>query len=207
MASATSSSNSVASRARAGCRASSSLRITRRSNSRSDSVGRPISATVAHAMNRTNATAAAVHVSSPPKPDSDGGFSSISSSPTGKAAIAAARRIWRSESMGHIQRTPRFTQERGGRRFPLPFNAEERRDMRLKPLLFIAGAAGAAATVMKRRGQGVQDVAKAAPEPVKQAAQSAAETVQRAVQSVTDGGDQPHERYEPPVEAGAQPPV
>jgi hypothetical protein len=81
--------------------------------------------------------------------------------------------------------------------------------MKLKPLLFIAGAAGAIAAVAKRRPQAVQTVANAAPEPVKQAASTAAETVQRAVQNVTPGGDegtQEHERYEPPVEAGAQQP-
>src|SRR3954462_11687363 len=81
--------------------------------------------------------------------------------------------------------------------------------MKLKPLLFIAGAAGVIAAAAKRRPQAVQTVANAAPEPVKQAASSAAETVQRAVQTVTPGGDegtQEHERYEPPSEAGAQPP-
>jgi hypothetical protein len=74
--------------------------------------------------------------------------------------------------------------------------------MRLKPLLFLAGAAGAAAAVIKSRTDGrqipdaVQSVADSAPEPVKQAVQTAAETVQtaadtvqRAVQSVTPGGD------------------
>jgi hypothetical protein len=82
--------------------------------------------------------------------------------------------------------------------------------MNLKPLLFLAGAAGAAAAVMKRRGQSVQDLASAAPEPVRQAATTAAETVQRAVQNVTPGNggdDQPKERYEPPIEAGAQQPA
>jgi hypothetical protein len=83
--------------------------------------------------------------------------------------------------------------------------------MKLKPLLFLAGAAGAAAAVMQRRGQSIQDVASAAPEPVRQAASTAAETVQRAVQTVTPGngggGEQPKERYEPPVEAGAQQPA
>src|SRR4051794_38821871 len=74
--------------------------------------------------------------------------------------------------------------------------------MNLKPLLLLAGAAGAGAAVMKRRGQ--------VPAPVAQAASTAAETVQRAVQNATpgDGGDeQPQERYEPPIEAGAQPPA
>src|SRR3954447_21233482 len=72
--------------------------------------------------------------------------------------------------------------------------------MRLKPLILLAGAAGAIAAVAKRRPQAVQTVANAAPEPVKQAASSAAETVQRAVQNVTPGGDegaQEHERLEP----------
>jgi hypothetical protein len=76
--------------------------------------------------------------------------------------------------------------------------------MNFKPILLLAGAAGAAAAVVKRRGQ--------VPEPVAQAASTAAETVQRAVQNVTPGnggGDasQPHERYEPPIEAGAQQPT
>jgi hypothetical protein len=83
--------------------------------------------------------------------------------------------------------------------------------MKLKPMLFIAGAAGAVAAVAKRRPQAVQTVANAAPEPVKQAASSAAETVQRAVENVTPGNgqsdDQPRERYEPPIEAGAQEPA
>jgi hypothetical protein len=83
--------------------------------------------------------------------------------------------------------------------------------MKLKPLIFIAGAAGAVAAVAKRRPQAVQSVANAAPEPVKQAASTAAETVQRAVDTVTPGGGgdetKVHERYEPPVEAGAQPPT
>jgi hypothetical protein len=74
--------------------------------------------------------------------------------------------------------------------------------MRLKPLLFLAGAAGAVAAVVKSRAGGqqipaaVQNVAASAPDPVKQAAQTAAdavqttaETVQRAVQSATPGGD------------------
>src|SRR3954468_24334681 len=98
--------------------------------------------------------------------------------------------------------------------------------MRLKPLLFLAGAAGAAAAVAKRRAGGEQisqaasAAASAVPDPVKQAAQQAGATVQRAVESAPepiqkavdkitpgDAGDQPHERYEPPIEAGAQPPV
>src|SRR4051794_14836047 len=81
--------------------------------------------------------------------------------------------------------------------------------MRLKPLTLLAGAAGAIAAMAKRRPQAVQTVVNAAPEPVKQAASTAAETVQRAVDTVTpgDGGDtQAHERYEPPIEAGAQEP-
>lgn len=82
--------------------------------------------------------------------------------------------------------------------------------MRLKPLLFIAGAAGVIAAVAKRGPKAVQSVAGVAPEPVKQAASTAAETVQRAVDTVTPGGEQAttvHERYEPPAEAGAQPPT
>jgi hypothetical protein len=45
---------------------------------------------------------------------------------------------------------------------------------------------------------------------VKDAAQKAGETVQQVVDKVTpgEGGeDQPRERYEPPIEAGAQPPA
>src|SRR4051812_35917170 len=82
--------------------------------------------------------------------------------------------------------------------------------MKLKPLIFLAAAAGAIAAVAKRRPQAVQNVANAAPEPVKQAASTAAETVQRAVETVTPGGgdqEQDHERYEPPIEAGAQQPA
>jgi hypothetical protein len=85
--------------------------------------------------------------------------------------------------------------------------------MKLKPLLFVAGAAGTAAAVMKRRGKSVQDVVSAAPAPVREAASTATETVQRAVQNVTPGDSggeqqtQQHERYEPPIEAGAQPPA
>ena len=52
--------------------------------------------------------------------------------------------------------------------------------MKIKPLLFLAGAAGAVAALVKRRAAG-------------QAADSAL-------------GEQPHERYEPPVEALAQEP-
>jgi hypothetical protein len=60
--------------------------------------------------------------------------------------------------------------------------------MKLKPLLFLAGAAAAAAAIVKRR--------------------EAANAVQSAVDAVTPGGgeEQPHERYEPPVEALAQEP-
>jgi hypothetical protein len=60
--------------------------------------------------------------------------------------------------------------------------------MNLKPLLFIAGAAGALAAAAKRRPKALQ----------------------RVVQTVTPGGggeEQPRERYEPPIEAGAQPPA
>jgi hypothetical protein len=104
--------------------------------------------------------------------------------------------------------------------------------MKLKPLLFLAGAAGAAAAVVKRRG-GAEQLAQAAPQPVRDAAQQAAgaaqsaaqsagATVQRAVQNApepvrqavdkvtpSDGGDatQAHERYEPPAEGLAQPPT
>jgi hypothetical protein len=75
--------------------------------------------------------------------------------------------------------------------------------MNFKPILLLAGAAGAAAAVVKRRGQ--------VPQPVAQAASTAAETVQRAVQNVAPGNgggdDQSQERYEPPIEAGAQQPT
>ncbi len=69
--------------------------------------------------------------------------------------------------------------------------------MRLKPLLFIAAAAGAAAAITKRRGD-VDQLVQAMPEPV-----------QRAVDKITPGGGevQPRERYEPPAEGLAQPPV
>jgi hypothetical protein len=92
--------------------------------------------------------------------------------------------------------------------------------MRLKPLLFLAGVAGAVVAARKRGGgappipDAVTDaasrVSEAVPQPVKDAAQSAGETVQRAVQSVApgDGGDdQPQERYEPPAEGLAQQPT
>jgi hypothetical protein len=87
--------------------------------------------------------------------------------------------------------------------------------MKLKPLLFVAGAAGAIAAVVKSRGEQVTQAAgaaaAAAPQPVKDAAQKATETVQDVVDKVTPGdssaGDQPKERYEPPIEAGAQPPA
>src|SRR3954447_19288302 len=86
--------------------------------------------------------------------------------------------------------------------------------MKLKPLLFLAGGAGAAAAVVKRRGgaqaipDAVQNVASSAPEPIRQAAQTVTDTVQSAVQSVTPGGgdDQPQERYQPPIEGLAQEP-
>ena len=91
--------------------------------------------------------------------------------------------------------------------------------MRLKPLLFLAGVAGAVVAARKRGGgtppipDAVSDaasrVSEAVPQPVKDAAQSAGETVQRAVQSVApgDGGDEPQERYEPPAEGLAQEPA
>jgi hypothetical protein len=105
----------------------------------------------------------------------------------------------------------------------------------VKKLLFLA-AAGAAAVIVKRRG-GAEQLAQSAPQPVKdaaqqaagaaqQAAQTAGATVQRAVQNApapvqqavdkvvpSDGGSgggdatQVHERYEPPAEGLAQPPV
>ncbi len=91
--------------------------------------------------------------------------------------------------------------------------------MRLKPLLFLAGLAGAVVAARKR-GAGtpplpdaVTDaasrVSEVVPQPVKEAAQSAGETVQRAVQSVApgDAGDQSQERYEPPAEGLAQQPT
>jgi hypothetical protein len=102
--------------------------------------------------------------------------------------------------------------------------------MKLKPLLFLLGAAGAAAAVIKRRGgseqltQAASAAAGAVPQPVKDAAQQAGATVQRvvenapqpvqdAVNTVTSagGGDeastQSTERYEPPAEALSQPPA
>lgn len=89
--------------------------------------------------------------------------------------------------------------------------------MRLKPLLFLAGVAGAVIAARKRGATppippAVSDAAsraaEAVPQPVKEAAQSAGETVQRAVQSVAgDGDDQPQERYEPPTEGLAQQPA
>jgi hypothetical protein len=91
--------------------------------------------------------------------------------------------------------------------------------MRLKPLLFLAGVAGAVVAARKRGGgappipDAVSDAAsrvtEVVPQPVKDAAQSAGETVQRAVQSVApgEGGDQPQERYEPPAEGLAQEPA
>ena len=91
--------------------------------------------------------------------------------------------------------------------------------MKLKPLLFLAGVAGAVVAARKRGATppvppAVSDaasrVSEAMPQPIKEAAQSAGETVQRAVQSVApgDGGDdQPQERYEPPTEGLAQQPT
>jgi hypothetical protein len=93
--------------------------------------------------------------------------------------------------------------------------------MKLKPLLFIAGAAGAVAAVVKSRGG---QVAEAVPQPVKSAAQQAGATVQKvvenapepvkqAVDKVTPGDttpgpdEQSKERYEPPAEALAQEPA
>jgi hypothetical protein len=70
--------------------------------------------------------------------------------------------------------------------------------MKLKPLLFVAGAAGAVAALIKSRGGSEQ-----IPQPVKDA-------VQQAVDKVTpdDGGAaQQQERYEPPTEALAQRPT
>src|SRR5947209_8967149 len=85
--------------------------------------------------------------------------------------------------------------------------------MRLKGLLFLAaGAAGVAAYVKSRGGDQLEQVApqvreaatkvgQVVPDSVKQAASTAAETVQRAIPTDDSG-----ERYEPPVEAGSQPP-
>jgi hypothetical protein len=92
--------------------------------------------------------------------------------------------------------------------------------MKLKSLLFLAGAAGAIAAVVKRQG-GAQQLVDAAPQPVKDAAQTAGQTVQRAVENapepvkqavdkVTPGDSdatQAHQRYEPPVEGLAQTPT
>jgi hypothetical protein len=101
----------------------------------------------------------------------------------------------------------------------------------VKKLLFLA-AAGAVAVIVKRRG-GAEQLAEAAPQPVRDAAQQAAgaaqsaaqsagATVQRAVENApapvqqavdkitpSGGSDatQVHERYEPPAEGLAQPPV
>jgi hypothetical protein len=79
--------------------------------------------------------------------------------------------------------------------------------MKLKPLLLVAGAAGAVAAVIKRRGAGdiqqaASSVAAAAPQPVKDA-------VETVVDKVTPGGDEPQEkeRYEPPIEGLAQTPT
>jgi hypothetical protein len=77
--------------------------------------------------------------------------------------------------------------------------------MKLKPLLFVAGAAGAAAALLKRRGgEPLTQAAAAVPQPVKDAAQ-------QVVDKVTPGGDdadgQGEERYAPPAEALAQEPT
>ena len=92
--------------------------------------------------------------------------------------------------------------------------------MRIKPLLFLAGVAGAVVAARKRGGaappipdavtEAASRVTEAVPQPVKDAAQSAGETVQRAVQNVSPGeagGEQAEERYEPPAEGLAQPPT
>jgi hypothetical protein len=62
------------------------------------------------------------------------------------------------------------------------------RTMKAKPMLFAACAAGATAAIVKRR--------------------QAAQAVKSAVDAVTPGGreEQPHERYEPPIEGLAQEP-
>ena len=90
--------------------------------------------------------------------------------------------------------------------------------MRLKGFLFLAaGAAGVAAYVKSRGGEQLEEVApqvreaatkvgQVVPDSVKQAATTAVETVQRAIPT-EDGGEQGGERYEPPVEAGSQPPA
>ena len=90
--------------------------------------------------------------------------------------------------------------------------------MRLKPLLFLAGVAGAVVAARKRGATppippAVSDAAsraaEAVPQPVKEAAQSAGETVQRAVQSVAPSDDDTHpqKRYQPPAEGLAQEPA
>ena len=92
--------------------------------------------------------------------------------------------------------------------------------MKLKPLLFVAGAAGAAAAVIKRRG-GAEQIAQSMPQPVKDAAQQVGETVQRAAQNTPapvqeavgrvagagGGGTEDQERYAPPAEGLAQEPA
>src|SRR4051812_12025394 len=87
--------------------------------------------------------------------------------------------------------------------------------MKLKPLLLLAGAAGAAVAVVKRRGgaavpQQVKDVAQSASNVAQSAVEKAPAPVQQAVDRITPGdgaGEQPHERYEPPIEALAQEPT
>lgn len=85
--------------------------------------------------------------------------------------------------------------------------------MAMKRLVFLAGLAGGAVAAIKRRGGNVPQpvveaagrVRDAAPEPLKQAAERAVETVQSVTGGGTEDGDR--ERYEPPTEAGAQPPA
>jgi hypothetical protein len=90
--------------------------------------------------------------------------------------------------------------------------------MKLKPLLILAGAAGAVAAIVKSRG-GAKQVIESAPQPLRDAAQQAGATVQRAVENAPEpiqkavdkvtpdaGGAASEERYEPPAEGLAQPP-
>ena len=84
--------------------------------------------------------------------------------------------------------------------------------MKLKPLLFIAGAAGAVAAVVKSRGGNrLSQVARQAGASVRQAAASAPEPVQKIVEKVTPTeapGEQPSERrFQAPAEGLAQTPV
>ena len=99
MASATSSSNSVASRASSGWRASCSLRRTTRSNSLSLIPVSPIRVTVAHAVSSTRASAATSSDTSSSAPDSEGGLSRNSVTPTMNADAAAALSGARSASL------------------------------------------------------------------------------------------------------------